>query len=78
MILAVVYLITTTLTEMISNNAVAILMTPIAMETPRNEVQPHAHCRRTGACIGSPYHLLISLKETATYGHGSGSRRLHV
>lgn len=33
LILAVVYLITTTLTEMISNNAVAILMTPIAMKT---------------------------------------------
>lgn len=32
-ILAVIYLITTTLTEMISNSAVAILMTPIAMET---------------------------------------------
>lgn len=32
-ILGIIYLITTTLTEMISNNAVAILMTPIAMET---------------------------------------------
>ncbi|HLS27779.1 MAG TPA: SLC13 family permease [Opitutales bacterium] len=32
-LLAAVYLVTTTLTEMISNNAVAILMTPIAMET---------------------------------------------
>lgn len=32
-ILGIIYLITTTLTEMISNSATAILMTPIAMET---------------------------------------------
>ncbi len=32
LILAIVYLVTTTLTELISNNAVAILMTPVAME----------------------------------------------